>query len=296
MKVLLITGGDSSERIVSLTSAKNVKKALEESGHKVKQYDLKDGYENIIKLAKSFETLFPVLHGEEGEGGQLHEFLNKIDKPIVGTRNYKGMQNGWYKIPFKEFATKAGLPTAPWEKIKNKDGILRFGFPSVLKATNGGSSHEVVILKSKSDLESKEGKRLLNSKAKLYIERYIKGAEITVGVLDGKTLPVIEIIPLSGQWFSYKNKYSPETKEIPFAPSVPKKLQEEAKETALKIHKDFNLGTYSRIDFMTTSDSVYVLEVNTIPGLTSESLMPKAAKASGLNFNQFLEVLITKAQ
>ena len=97
MKVLVITGGDSSEREVSLTSAKNVQKALKENGHDVKQYDLRKGYEPIIKLAKSFEILFPVLHGEEGEGGQLHEFISKINKPIVGTRNHKGLTKAWYK-------------------------------------------------------------------------------------------------------------------------------------------------------------------------------------------------------
>ena len=103
MKVLLITGGNSSERVVSLISARNVKKALEENGHAVKLYDLVNGYKSIIKLSKNFDVLFPVLHGEEGEGGKLHKFLSKLKKPIVGTRNFKGLQKAWYKIPFKRY-------------------------------------------------------------------------------------------------------------------------------------------------------------------------------------------------
>jgi D-alanine-D-alanine ligase len=296
MKVLLVTGGNSSERVVSLNSSKNVKKALEENGHTVKQYDLKKGYEPIIKLAESFETIFPILHGEEGEGGKLHKHLNKIKKPIVGTRNHTGMKNGWYKIPFKKFTTKAGLPTSPWKEIKNEKDIIKFGFPCVLKASNGGSSREVVILRSAKDLKETDTKQLLKSDNALYVEKLITGPEITVGILNNKALPVLEIVPPKGSWFNYKNKYSPETKEIPFAPSVPQNLQQKAQEVALEIHRHFNLGTYSRIDFMTTKDEVYVLEVNTIPGLTSESLMPKAAKAGGLNFNQFLEALLNKAQ
>ncbi len=296
MKVLIVTGGDSSERIVSLISAKNVQKALEENGHDVTQYDLRKGYEPIVKLAQSFETLFPVLHGEEGEGGQLHDFLSRIDKPIVGTRNYKGLKNGWYKIPFKKFATKSGLPTSPWIEIKTKEDIIKFGFPSVLKASHGGSSHEVVILKSEKDLNTKNAKGLLSSNFKLYVEKYIDGVEITVGILDGKALPVLEIKPPEGEWFSYENKYTPGTKEIPNAPSVPLNKQKEAQEIALKIHDNFNFGTYSRTDFIYSQNIPYALEINTIPGLTSESLIPKAARAAGINFNQFVEILLNKAQ
>ncbi|MEK9207005.1 MAG: ATP-grasp domain-containing protein [Patescibacteria group bacterium] len=292
MKVLLITGGNSSEREVSLTSAKNVRSALEENGHVVKLYDLTGGYKPIIELAKQYDILFPVLHGEEGEGGILHEFLSKINKPIVGTRNYKGLRQAWYKIPFKHFCDKNGIKTSPWKIVKTKQDVLDFGLPCVLKASNGGSSREVIILKSANDLENENTKKLLNSDVDLYVEKFVEGPEITVGVLNNKALPVLEIVPPAGSWFNYENKYSPETKEIPFAPSVPKHLQEKSQEVALKIHRHFNLGTYSRTDFMTTKDKVYVLEINIIPGLTSESLMPKAAKAVGISFNEFLETLL----
>lgn len=295
MKVSIITGGDSSERVVSLKSAKNVKQTLEENGHKVKLYDLRNGYEKIKKTALQFDVLFPVLHGEEGEGGKLHKFLSKIDKPIVGTRNYKGMQKAWYKIPFKKYCDVNGIKTSPWKIVKTKQDILDFGFPCVLKASNGGSSREVIIIKTEKELNQKSLDYLLSSNSELYVEKFIKGNEITVGILNDKQLPVLEIIS-AGEWFDYKSKYSPETKEIPFAPSVPKHLQEEAQEIALKIHRHFNLGTYSRTDFMTTKDGLYVLEINTIPGLTSESLMPKAAKADGISFGQFLEILLKSAK
>lgn len=296
MKVLLITGGNSSERTVSLNSASNVKSALEENGHKVLLYDLINGYEEIKETAFQFDILFPVLHGEEGEGGKLHEFLSKINKPIVGTRNYKGLKDAWPKIPFKKYCDKNKIPTSPWKEVKNKQDILKFGFPCVLKASNGGSSKEVAILKSENDLESNETKRILSLGTSLLVEKYLQGIEVTATVLNNKAFPLIEIIPPDNSWFSYENKYSSETQEIPFAPSVPTDLQETIQKIAVNIHRHFDLGAYSRTDFIISDGLPYVLEVNTIPGLTSGSLIPKSAKASGLNFNEFLEILLKSAK
>lgn len=295
MKVLLITGGNSSERPVSLNSAKNVKKALTENGHKVKVYDLKDGYLPIKKLSKEYDVLFPILHGEEGEGGQLHKFLSKINRPIVGTRNYKGLASIWYKIQFKKFCDENKITTSPWERIKNKSDINRFGFPCVVKTSSGGSSLEVFILKTKSDLT--KNKKQIFSHSDLFAELFIEGTEITVGVLNGKPLSVMEIIPPQNGWFSYKNKYSSRTQEIPDAPSVDEKTKKLSQKIALRIHKHFNLGTYSRTDFIVgQDDKLYALEINTIPGLTEGSLIPKEAKAAGLNFNQFIETLLKSAK
>ncbi len=295
MKVLIITGGNSSERVVSLNSAKQVKKALLKNGHKVKLYDLRLGYQPIKKISKDFDVLFPVLHGEEGEGGRLHKFLSKINKPIVGTRNYIGLQKGWYKIPFKKYCDKNGIKTPRWKIVKNKSDVLKFGIPCVLKASNGGSSKEVAVIKNKNDLNRADVKKILNLNTDLFVEKYLKGHDITVGILNGKALPIIEIVPTKDTWFSYRVKYDNTTREIPFAPSLDKKLQEKIQKITLQIHNVFDLGSYSRIDFMVYENIPYAIDVNTIPGLTAGSLMPKQAKAVGINFNEFLEILIEKA-
>ncbi|PIR80408.1 MAG: hypothetical protein COU25_00160 [Candidatus Levybacteria bacterium CG10_big_fil_rev_8_21_14_0_10_35_13] len=296
MKILILTGGNSSERRISFLSAKNVKNALIENGHKVKVYDLRKGYESIKKISKDFDFLFPVLHGEEGEGGILHKYLSTIKKPIVGTRNYKGFEKGWYKIPFKKFCDKNGIKTAPWKVVKSKKDIFEFDFPCVLKASGGGSSREVIILKSKKDVLRLDIKKILNLTTSIFVERYFPGIEVTVGILNNKALPAIEIIPAKGEWFSYKNKYASTTKEIPFAPSLTPKQQILVQKIALKIHKSFKLGTYSRSDFIVYKNVPYVLEVNTIPGLTAGSLIPKAAKAAGISFNNFVEILLKNAK
>ena len=296
MRILILTGGNSSERTVSLTSAKTVKKALQKNGHKVKLYDLTQGYQEIVNEAKDFDVLFPVLHGEEGEAGPLHKFLAKIKKPIAGTRNYKGLNAAWNKIPFKKYCDKNGIKTPNWTIVKNKEDVIKFGFPCVLKASNGGSSREVVILKTPKDMQNGEFKRLIKSDMPLFVEEYLKGTEVTVGILDGKILPFLEIVPPKGSWFSYENKYTNSTREIPFAPSVTKAKQQEITKIFLKIQNHFNLGTYFRTDFIVSDEIPYVLDVNTIPGLTPGSLFPKQALAAGMSFSQMLEKLITSAK
>lgn len=303
MNILVISGGISSERKISLISGKEVKKGLEEIGHKVKFYDLKNGYGPIKKMSAGFELVFPVIHGEEGEGGKLNQFLKELKIPYVGG-DPNGLKKGWYKIPFKRWCNKNNVDTSEWKEIKSERDLQKFGFPSVLKSSNGGSSREVVILNAVGDLKKKETQKLLKSKDKLFAEKFLKGVEITVAVLGSEALPVLEIVPPENSWFDYKNKYSGETKEIPFAPSVDKKIQEMAQKVALKIHKEFKLGQFSRTDFIVTrqedsegkftvsNGKPFILEVNTIPGLTPNSLFPKAALSKGLKFPQLLDKIV----
>lgn len=300
MRILIITGGEASERKISLISAGEVKNALEKNSHTVTIFDFRKGYSNLKKLLPKFDVVFPVLHGEEGEGGELQKFLAKQKIHYVGG-DYKGFREGWYKIPFKRFCRKLDIPTAPWKVVKNPVHILQFGFPSVLKASSGGSSKEVVIIKSEKDLGGKLCQGLMQLGIPIFVEKYLVGIEVTVGILGSQALPVIEIIPPERGWFDYKNKYSGKTQEIVNAPSLTATQRREVQEVALKIHQGLNLGSYSRIDFIMSNSSVhlrggqlipYTLEVNTIPGLTPQSLFPKAAQAAGLSFEQLVEKLV----
>lgn len=294
MKVLIITGGSSSERKISLISANEVKKALKQEGLEVKLFDLKKGYSALKKLFSKFDVFFPVLHGEEGEGGELQKFLAEKNKAYIGG-DWKGFKQGWYKIPFKKFCDKNKIITSYWKVARNTADVKKFGFPSVLKSSNGGSSREVVILKSKEDLESKACQNLLNSGYDLFAEKYLPGIEVTVAIFESRALPVIEIIPPEKGWFDYNNKYSGETKEIPHAPSLDEKTKKAVQKIALQVHQSLKLGPYSRIDFIVSDNIPYILEVNTIPGLTPESLFPKAAKAIGISFSKLLDKMVNSA-
>jgi len=235
MKILIVTGGTSSERKISLISARAVKDALKTNGHNVALFDFKKGHAALRKALPKFDVVFPVMHGKEGEDGTLYQFLRSAKKPFVGS-NPKGAKIATDKILFKKYCDKKKIPTSKWEIIKNKSDISRFGFPCVLKAANGGSSLEVAILSSSRDLSNAHVKKILKLKDLFFVERLLKGVEITVGVVLGKALPVLEIVPPAGSWFDYENKYSGKTKEIPFAPSVNRNTQRRAQKIALRTH------------------------------------------------------------
>lgn len=293
MRILVVTGGKGSERDISLLSAGELQKALKELKHFVEVFDHQEGYINLGAKVKDFDLVFPMLHGGEGEDGKLYEFLHYKNVPFIGS-NFKGAKIAFDKILFKKYCVKNNLPTLKWREVKTSKDILMFGTPCVLKAARGGSSIEVEIIRSGKDLKKSSVGKLLKIKDRLFVEKYMVGVEITVGILGDKPLPPVEIIPPNGEWFDYENKYSGETKEIVGAPSVGKSVVKKAQKYALKIHKDLNLGPYSRTDFIVVNDIPWILEVNTPGGVgfTSESLFPKAAKAIGFEFKDLVNHLI----
>jgi D-alanine-D-alanine ligase len=270
-----------------------VQKALIANGHEVDIFDFKRGYTKLRSVLKNYDVIFPVMHGKEGEDGTLYQFLSSSKKPYVGSEP-KGARIAFNKIFFKKYSDSKNILSSPWKIVKTQRDIIRFGFPCVLKATYGGSSHEVVLLRRQSDLHNARVKQILTLEGGCYVERLLTGTEITVGVLQGKALPVIEIIPPEAGWFDYKNKYSGKSKEVPFAPSVSEKNQKKVQAIALSIHKELKLGSYSRTDFIVQNNVPYILEINTPGGvgLTSESLLPKAAKAVGINFKQLVQKML----
>lgn len=297
MNILIVTGGTSSERKISLVSARTVKEALIKNGHRVLLFDFKKGYGELKKKLAQFDVVFPIMHGKEGEDGQLYQFLSSAKKPFVGS-DARGARTAFNKILFKKYCNENNIRTADWNIIKNSNGISRFGFPCVLKAAYGGSSLEVALLNQIKDLFDSRVKKILRLPGPFYVEKLLKGVEITIGVMLEKALPVIEIVPPKDTWFNYKNKYSGESKEIPFAPSVKQSMQQHVQRLALKIHQDLNLGSFSRTDIILDKNIPYVLEVNTPGGigLTPQSLFPKAAKAAGFSFEQMVEKMLEGRQ
>ncbi len=293
MKILIITGGVSSERKISLISARMVKDALLANRHHVAMFDFKKGYTQLEKILPQFDVVFPVMHGKEGEDGVLYKFLSSRKKSFVGS-NPKGAKIAFDKILFKKYCLSKNIPTAKWKGVSTLHSVLRFGFPCVLKGAHGGSSHEVFLLHTEKHLSQKKVMGAFQLQNKFFAEELLTGTEVTVGILLGKALPVMEVVPPENSWFNYKNKYSGATKEIAFAPSVSPRLQKLMQKIALQVHNDLNLGSFSRTDIIVRDGVPYVLEVNTPGGvgLTPESLLPKAAKAVGISFEQLVEKMI----
>ncbi len=296
MNILIVTGGNSSEREISFMSSTNVKHVLEANKHSVELFDFREGYEALAKALDRADICFPVMHGKEGEDGTLYRYLESSGKPFVGSDS-AGAKIACDKILFKSYCDEQGIATAAWSVITAQEDIRKFGFPCVLKAANGGSSHEVALLFHEHDLESEKVKTILSLTDHFFIERYLQGIEVTVGVLIDTPLPVIEITPPQDGWFDYEHKYSGKSQEIAFAPSLSEPVQKRAQEIALKIHRDLGLKSFSRTDMIVVDNIPYVLEVNTPAGvgLTPQSLFPKATAAAGISFEEFVDTIIHAA-
>lgn len=292
MKILIVTGGTTSERAISLLSAKQVKKGLEENNHQVKLFDLKKGL-LTQNLVKNFDVIFPLIHGKEGEDGSLYKAIIKLKKPYVGCKP-ESSKIALDKILLNKLCDENKIPKPKWRIVKNIADIKKFGFPSVLKATSGGSSKEVIILNSAKDLNKALVKKILSLKDRFLVEKFLPGIEITVGILFNKALPVIEIVPPKKGWFDYKNKYSGESQEIIGAPSLNEQTKKQSQQIALEINRKLNLFPYSRTDFIVVDNIPYVLEINPPcgVGLTTQSLLPKAAKAANYTFSKALDQMV----
>ena len=301
--VALLCGGKSSEREISLKSGMQVKKALPEDKYEVIIYDPATDLAKLVQDASKIDVALVMLHGRYGEDGTVQGFLDLLDIPYQCS-GVLASALAMDKVMSKRIFKMAGLQVP-------KDVVLRrgepyetariaaeLGWPLMVKPADGGSSIALNMASSEQELAQAIEEAFAHSETVL-IEEYIAGREITGGVLGNKdliALPIVEIIPQDKhRFFDYEAKYTPgATKEICPAP-LPEHLTQKAKAYALKAHKALGCKGYSRTDMILKGEEIYVLETNTIPGMTETSLFPQAAKAMGMSFSALLERLIELA-
>ena len=282
-KVLVLKGGTSNEREISLLSASSVAKSLKENGCEVVEYDTEKGFEGLLDV--SADLVFPILHGSEGEDGSIQKFLEEHNLKYLGSDSVAST-TCFDKAGFKKLLKKSGILTPEWEVVRadfldNSDLIDN---PYVLKPISGGSSIDTCIVRTGYDSRLIPSKELFSRYPSMLLEKLIIGTEITVTVLDDSALPVIEIIPPKNEEFDYKNKYNGRTKEVCPPQNINTSVQLKAQELAENVHNISGARHLSRVDIMVTPDEdLYVLELNTMPGLTDQSLVPKAAHAMGIS-------------
>lgn len=336
MKIIVLAGGLSPERDVSLSSGALISNALIEKGHDVMLLDLYLGINNIdiepiyinsrtnkvfsflvselepdlgaiktsvnnkgsligegvIDLCKEADVVFLALHGSIGENGKLQAVLDVEGIKYTGT-GYIGSLLAMDKDISKKLIHSANILTPSW-KCTDLHACSDFSdlkYPCVVKPCSCGSSIGVTIVENPTDLNS------ALEFAKGYedfviIEDKIEGREFSVGILDGKALPVIEIKPLTG-FYDYKNKYQKGlTKEICPA-NISEEINNLLQYSALKVHKTLRLGFYSRVDFIVDKfNNAYCLEANTLPGMTPTSLLPQEALANGIAYGDLCEKIV----
>ncbi len=303
MKILIIAGGWSPEQDVSRKGAEIIHKTLKDRGHEVILYELENGFEELARLAKSVDVAFVNLHGSPGEDGLVQAFLENLNCPYQGSRpapSLLALHKYAAKVLFQDAGIKVAkgffLPSRPSEEKLDK--LLQgMDYPLFIKSNNAGSSLHLYRVKDKTELLTSLHK-IFEARHEALVEELVVGQEITCGVLGDKALPPVMIVP-KGEFFDYSNKYaangSAGAEEICPAP-ISKELTEKIQDMALKAHKALGLSDYSRSDFIVdAAENCYILESNTLPGMTDNSLVPKEAKAIGLEFYELLEKLLEMA-
>jgi D-alanine-D-alanine ligase len=297
MKVLVLLGGVSNEREVSLRSGRAVADALKASGHEVAEYDPQQGMDGLAGFVGKVDCVFPILHGRGGEDGTVQAELEKLGFKYLGS-NSQVSQKCFDKSKFKEILNKLSILT-PQSEIVTRISIgasTLLQRPYVLKPLNGGSSLDAFIIRD--PVNRSYDPRIFDHYQVMILEQLIEGTEITVPVLGDSALPVIEIIPPQGKEFDYENKYNGESQELCPPQHVDVAKQEEAQRLTERVHKEVGARHLSRTDIIIDSEGkMWVLELNTIPGLTEQSLYPKAAAVAGINMQQlaqkFLDIVMS---
>lgn len=247
--------------------------------------------DNVIEVCRAADITFLALHGEEGENGKLQAALDIAGIKYTGS-GYLGSAIAMNKGVTKSLLQQGGVKVPGGIKLKKgRKPYKNVGFPCVVKPCAGGSSVGTYIVSDPSEYET-HVEMAFAYEDELIVEQYIKGRELTVGVMDGKAMPVIEIIPKTG-FYDYKNKYQAGlTEEICPAPITAEET-DHIQRLAEKVNRLLLIDAYCRVDFLMDEDGqMYCLEANTLPGMTPTSLIPQMAQAQGVNFGELCEKII----
>lgn len=295
-KVLVLKGGFSAERDVSLVSAEGVANALRNCGYEVIEHDLISTYDFIDTLkAQKPDVVFNALHGNWGEDGAIQALLDLLQIPYTHSSMEPSLL-GMNKHITKQICIENKIHTAPFEAItfkEFKEQGTTIAYPYVVKPRNDGSSVGVFIVKNDAD------KRQVNyddDEREILVEKFIEGKEITVAVVDDKPLAVTELRP-TRDFYDYSAKYTNGATTHIIPADIDKNAYQIAMDNALKIHKLLKCNTLSRSDFRyNEKDGVVFLEINTNPGMTPLSLVPEQAKYVGMSYEDICKKLVENAK
>ena len=291
LHVTVMLGGPSAERAVSLRSGAAVANALRSVGHNVSELDPKDP---SWTLPLGTQVVFLALHGTYGEDGTVQQQLEKLGVPYTGC-GPDASRIGFDKVLTKQSCVKAGVPTARFMVVDSASASWPIGWtpPVVIKPVRQGSSVGLQFVERVANW-SEALTEAMRYDSHVLVEERIIGREVTVGILGDTVLPLVEVRPKQGV-LDYQNKYTPGATEYfcpaDFDPVVTKRIQH----AALNAFQAIGGRDYARIDVMVRDDEPVVLEVNTLPGMTETSLLPKAAAAAGIGYAELCQRMIDLA-
>lgn len=303
IKIALLSGGNSTEREVSFKTSDEMYKNLDKNKYNVEIIDIPIKYSNewIIKLIQSkADIVISALHGGDGEDGTVQGLLKCLNIPYIGTK-VLGSALGMDKNLSKQIMRFNHIPVANdvFIKFNNdiriyEDEINKLGYPLVVKPNNGGSSLGITIVNNREELLNAIN-LVKQLKDDILIEKYIQGREVSCGLVENENgIEVLTVLDITstGNFYDYKAKYEDEDTKIVFS-TLPKFLQDMIQEISKKVFIILKCSGYARVDMIVYEEQIIVLEINTLPGMTSHSLIPKAIQAKGISYSDFLDSLIT---
>lgn len=300
LTLALLSGGISTERQVSIDSGDQVYAALDKEKYNVVRYDPKTDLNRLVADASQIDVALIILHGPFGEDGTIQGLLDLLNIPYQGA-GVLGSALSMNKLVSKQLYELAGLPVPAYLAVKCGESIdpavcvEGMGLPLVIKPATGGSSIGMSIVKKKDELNRALEEAFKHDEVVL-VETYIKGVELTGAVIGNEhleALPIVEIIPdKSHEFFDYTAKYTAGVTEEICPARIDNDVTAMAQEFAMRAHKALFCKGYSRTDMILRGKELFVLETNTIPGMTATSLLPQAAAVAGISFSRLLDRLI----
>jgi D-alanine-D-alanine ligase len=306
MKVVVLKGGRSLERNISLKSGARVEDALERLGHEVHGIDV--GHDLVARLREiGPDAAFVALHGRDGEDGTVQELLEIVGVPYTGSRVGACMRCA-DKILSKHAFRAAGVPTpdffgfseAAFKELGAAEALgaieERLGFPIVVKPADQGSALGIKFARSAADVPAALVAAFSYSD-RVLLERHVHGRDLAVSVLDGQALPVVEAVPREEDFYDFEARYEIGRTEFVCPAQLGDELTSKAQEIALAANATLGATGFSRVDLMLDEQTLElsVLEVNAIPGLTETSLLPQAADADGIGFDDLVARILSTA-
>jgi D-alanine-D-alanine ligase len=289
-KIGVLMGGKSSEREISLKSGKAILQSLIRSGYNAVGIDAEHNLVDSLKKNK-VQVVFIALHGRWGEDGTVQGLLEMMGIPYTGS-GVLGSAIAMDKAIMKMLLDRMGLPTPAYEVCYAGDKV-RFPVPFVVKPANEGSTIGISIVRKNGE---KDGaiKNALKYDKKVLIEKYIQGEEITVGIANNEVLPVIQVKPLKG-FYDFEAKYTKGMTEYIIPAKISKKVEKKAQDYAITVYKAFGLSGCARIDMMVDEGIPLIIDINTSPGMTETSLVPKAWEYLDRSFDDLVDEIIKGA-
>ena len=294
LRVTVLAGGPSAERAISLNSGAAIAEALRRCGHHVHVADINP--EDVSALSAENDVIFPALHGTFGEDGQVQRLMEERGLQFVGSRS-RASAIAMDKIAAKRIVQGLGLATPEFEEISASDfnrGQWRLSAPVVAKPVDQGSSVDTAVCRSNTEI-APALERVITGHGRALLERFISGRELTVGIVAGEALPPICIRPRQG-FYDYHAKYQAEDTEYLFDAGFLPEWLERLQVMSRKVFEAVGCRHLARVDWMVDDEQrPWFLEVNTLPGFTSHSLLPKAAARVGISFDELCDRLVRMA-